>query len=93
MVAETLAVSEIEVPAERPESTLTLMEKFAVVLAASEESEQVIVPVAFAAGVLQDQPDGNVIELKVKSAGLAGIGKLRVTPFEAFGPLFVTLTL
>jgi hypothetical protein len=92
VLEETVAVSEIVVPAASPETTFTLIVNVALVLAASDAIVQVILPVLPEDGVEQDQPGAGVIVLNVRSSGLAGIGMLSVMLLAADGPLLVTLT-
>lgn len=89
---DTVADSEIIVPAASPVTTFTLIWNVAVVLAASDANVHVMLPVLPEEGVEQDQPAAGVIALNVRSSGLAGMGMLSVTLLAADGPLFVTLT-
>ena len=85
----TLAVFDITVPAVSPDATFTVTVKLAVAFNARLAIEHVIVPVPPELGVLHVHPAGNVRELNVKFAGLAGKGIVKTTLLEAAGPLFV----
>ncbi len=79
----TEAVLEIVVPSVTAAPTLTTRVKTAVAPELKLEFVQVIVPVAPTAGLVQDQPVGAVIDLKVVFVGTVSV---RVTLLAALGP-------
>jgi hypothetical protein len=87
LLAPTVAVSVMMVPAEVPAFTFTTAEKFAAALTASVATLQLMVPVAPTAGVEQLHPTGEVSDTNVV---FAGIGSLNVTVVADSVPWFVT---
>src|SRR3954468_15805072 len=73
VLLETEFVSVITYPAGVPPKELTTSEKFAVAALASVGVVQITTPVPPTAGVMQVQPAGTDIEMKVE---LAGIGAM-----------------
>jgi len=83
----TLAVSLIAVPAAVPAFTFRTIEKLPDP-AAKLGSVQLMVPVPFTAGVVQDHPAGGEIDWKVVFAGVTSVNAAFVA---ALGPLLVTI--
>jgi hypothetical protein len=86
VVVVTVAVLLMAVPAAVPVGTFNTIEKLDEVTPRLA-SVQLMVPVPPAAGVVQDHPDGTVIEPNVVFAGVVSV---RVVPAALLGPEFVT---